>query len=47
MALYRHRAMSDLSPLSGPKRKLDLGAVRSAFDPTATLALHGYGFHGY
>jgi hypothetical protein len=24
--------MSDLSPLSGVKRKLDFGAVRSAFD---------------
>jgi hypothetical protein len=26
--------MSDLSPLSGVKRKLDFGAVRSAFDPS-------------
>ena len=25
--------MSDLSPLSGAERKLDFGAVRSAFDP--------------
>jgi hypothetical protein len=25
--------MSDLSPLSGEKRKSDFGAVRSAFDP--------------
>jgi len=25
--------MSDLSPLSGVKRKLDFGAVRAAFDP--------------
>ena len=31
LALFEHRAMSELSPLSGPKRKLDLGAVRSAF----------------
>ena len=30
--------MSDLSPLSGVKRKLDFGAVRAAFDPTETLA---------
>ena len=29
--------MSDLSPLSGVKRKLDFGAVRSAFDPKLTL----------
>src|SRR5450759_1663984 len=33
MALPGHGAMSDLSPLSGVKRKLDFGAVRSAFDP--------------
>ena len=25
--------MSNLSPLSGVKRKLDFGAVRAAFDP--------------
>jgi hypothetical protein len=31
-------AMSDLSPLSGVKRKSDLGAVRSAFDPGADMA---------
>jgi hypothetical protein len=31
-------AMSALSPPSGSKRKLDFGAVRSHFDPTATLA---------
>jgi hypothetical protein len=29
--------MSDLSPLSGVKRKLDFGAVRAAFDPERTL----------
>jgi hypothetical protein len=29
--------MSDLSPLSGVKRKLDFGAVRSAFDPVRTF----------
>jgi hypothetical protein len=33
MALFGHGAMSDLSPLSGAKRKSDFGAVRSAFDP--------------
>jgi hypothetical protein len=31
--------MSDLSLLSGVKRKSDFGAVRSAFDPSATLGL--------
>src|SRR6266436_9800569 len=31
--LFGHGAMSDLSPLSGVKRKLDFGAVRAAFDP--------------
>jgi hypothetical protein len=45
LARNGHGAMSDLSPLSGVKRKLDFGAVRSAFDPTATLAVHcGNGF---
>src|SRR5436305_1573084 len=29
--------MSDLSPLSGVKRKLQFGAVRAAFDPKRTL----------
>src|SRR5258706_14809017 len=33
MALFGHRAMSDLSPFSGVKRKSDFGAVRAAFDP--------------
>jgi hypothetical protein len=33
--------MSDLSLLSGVERKLDFGAVRSAFDPERTLALAG------
>jgi hypothetical protein len=37
--------MSALSLLSGVKRKSDLRAVRSVFDPTATLAVHcGNGF---
>ena len=36
-ALFGHGAMSDLSPLSGAKRKLDFGAVRAAFDPNATF----------
>jgi hypothetical protein len=33
--------MSDLSPLSGVKRKSDFGAVRSAYDPTETWGLAG------
>jgi hypothetical protein len=37
MALFGHGAMSDLSPLSGVKRKLDFGAVRAAFDPERTF----------
>src|SRR5258707_5084692 len=32
LALFEHGAMSELSPLSGVKRKLDFGAVRAAFD---------------
>jgi hypothetical protein len=36
LALFGHGAMSELSPLSGVKRKLDLGAVRSAFDTERT-----------
>src|SRR5258705_9014866 len=43
MARNGHGAMSDLSPLSGVKRKSDFWAVRSAFDPgcvkTPTLNL--------
>ena len=31
--------MSDLSPLSGVKRKLDFGAVRAAFGPLADIGL--------
>src|SRR5258705_10769650 len=31
--------MSDLSPLSGVKRKLDFGVVRAAFDPKQTSAI--------
>ncbi len=31
--------MSDLSPLSGVKRKLDFGAVRAALDPERTSDL--------
>jgi len=38
-ALFGHGAMSDLSPLSGVKRKLDFGAVRAAFDPSETSVL--------
>jgi hypothetical protein len=33
MAPNGHDAMSELSPLSGVKRKLDFGAVRSVDDP--------------
>jgi len=29
--------MSDLSPVSGAKRKLDFGAVKAAFDPKPTF----------
>src|SRR5437899_7574711 len=38
LARNRYAVMSELSPLSGVKRKLDFGAVRAAFDPTRTLA---------
>ncbi len=31
--------MSDLSPLSGVKRKLDFGAVRAALDPQRTYSV--------
>jgi len=43
MARNGHGAMSDLSPLSGVKRKLDFGAVRAAFDPYETSVDHGLG----
>jgi hypothetical protein len=36
MAQLGHGAMSDLSPLSGVKRELDFGAVRSVDDPKLT-----------
>src|SRR5258705_4517172 len=35
--VFGHGTMSELSPLSGVKRKLDFGAVRAAFDPQPTL----------
>ena len=38
LALFGHGAMSDLSPLSGVKRKLDSGAVRSVNDPSSCAA---------
>ena len=38
MALLGHGAVSELSPLSGVKQKLDFGAVRAAFDPLRTWA---------
>src|SRR5260370_18154914 len=34
--------MSDMSPLSGVKRKPDFGAVRAAFDPLRTWAPQRY-----
>jgi hypothetical protein len=37
LARNGHGVMSDLSPLSGVKRKLDFWAVRSVDDPSATL----------
>jgi hypothetical protein len=40
MARNGHGGMSDLSPLSGVKRKSDLGADTSGFDPNETWA-HG------
>jgi len=36
LAPFGRGAMSELSPLSGAKRKLDFGAVRAAFDPERT-----------
>jgi hypothetical protein len=36
-ALFGHDQMSGLSPFSGVNRKSDFGAVRSAFDPSATF----------
>ena len=37
MALFGPHAMSELGPLWGAKRKLDIGTARAAFDPTETL----------
>jgi hypothetical protein len=37
LALFGHGTMSELSPLSGVKRKLDFAAIRAAFDPTAEV----------
>src|ERR1700752_5092862 len=42
LALFGHGAMSDLSPLSGVKRKLDFGTVRYANDPSRTSTHHRY-----
>ena len=39
VALLGHGAMSELSPLSAAKRKLDFGAVRAAFDPERTSGI--------
>jgi hypothetical protein len=38
VALFGLGPMSELSPLSGAKRKLDFGAVRAGFDPNRTSA---------
>ena len=38
--------MSDLSSLSGEKRKLDFEAVRAVFDPERTFGLSGSEFLG-
>jgi hypothetical protein len=38
MAQLGHGTMSGWSPVSGVKRKSDLGPVRSVFDPNADLA---------
>jgi hypothetical protein len=44
-ALFGHGAMSELSLLSVEERKSNVGTVREAFDPTATLAVRcGNGF---
>src|SRR5439155_23728545 len=43
LVLFGLGAVSDLSPLSGVKRKSDFGAVRAAFDPTQTLRRHSAG----
>jgi hypothetical protein len=40
LALFGHAAMSDLSLLSGVKRKSHFRAAKTGFDPTATLAVH-------
>ena len=37
MALFGHDAMSEFSPLSGVKRKLDVGPVRTASGPEAVI----------
>src|SRR6266403_5536375 len=43
MARNGHGPMSDLSPLSGVKRKSNFGAVRSVDDPDVGLASRDYG----
>jgi hypothetical protein len=45
MALFGHGAMSDLSPLSGVKRR-NFGAVRSVDDPTRTIEFGPIRFNG-
>jgi hypothetical protein len=41
LAPFGHGVMSELSPLSGVKLKLDFGAVRAAFDPGCVKTLCG------
>jgi hypothetical protein len=38
LTLFGPHAMSELSPLSGAKRKLDFGTVRTVFDPKLSCA---------
>jgi hypothetical protein len=45
LALFGHDAKSDLSALSGAKRKCDFGAVRSPFDPKRTRQALLYASH--
>ena len=41
---FGRAAMSDLSPVSGSKRKLGFWAVRAAFDPTETSCRRPHSF---
>ena len=39
LALFGPHAMSELSPLSGAKRKLEFGAAKADFDPGCVKTL--------